>query len=169
VGLLFLGLIAVVAAALPDACPSFAGISSAPPDLFVAVVALLALRGSGPRAVPWAIALGIAKDAVSLDPLGTHAFVLGTTALLLGRDRLLTQPPSGASRAAAVAGAALLAHALYVVRSIPIHRSGPTVGGLLAGFPVALWTALLTWPLLSLLERTRALDDLVGRSRGLPA
>jgi rod shape-determining protein MreD len=169
VGVLFLVLIAVVAAALPDACPTFWGISSAPPDLFVAVAALLALRGSGPRAVPWAIALGFAKDAVSLDPLGTHAFVLGTTALLLGRERVMSQAPEGAGRAVAVAGAALLAHAIYVLRMIPVSRSGPTLSGLLVGFPVALWTGLLTWPILSLLERTRALDDLVGRSRGLPA
>jgi rod shape-determining protein MreD len=169
VGVLFLGLVVLVAAALPDACPAFAGISSAPPDLFLATAVLLALRGSGPRAAPWAILLGLAKDATSLDPLGTHAFVLGTTALLLGRERLLTEPPRGAARALTVAGAALLAHALYVVRSIPVHRSGPSVASLLAGFPTALWTALLTWPILSLLERTGALDDLVGRNRGLPA
>ena len=167
--LLVLGLLAIVAAALPDACPSVFGISSAPPDLFLAVTALLALRGSGPRAVPWAILLGIAKDATSLDPLGTHAFVLGTTALLLGRERPMTDATRGASRAVAVAGAALLAHVLYVLRTIPVFREGPSLAGLLVGFPVALWTALLTWPVLSLLERTRVLDDLVGRSRGLPA
>ena len=168
-GVLVLGLLAIVASALPDACPTFLGIASAPPDLFLAVVALLAIRGSGPGAVPWAIALGIAKDATSLDPLGTHAFVLGTTALLLGRERPVAAVPHGAGRAVAVAGAALLAHALYVVRMIPVFRAGPSFASFLVGFPVALWTALLTWPLLSVLERTRALDDLVGRSRGLPA
>ena len=168
-GALVLLLLVVVAGAVPDLCPSLAGISAHPPDLLVALAAYLSLRGSGYGAVPWSIGLGFAKDAMSLDPLGTHAFVLGAVSLLLVRDRSGEAPARGLLRAGAVALAALFAHVVAVLRSVPVSREGFSLAGLLAGFPVALWTGLLTWPLLSLLDRTAALDGLAGRARGLSA
>ena len=97
------------------------------PDLFVALVAYLALRSDGLDVVPWAIAIGFAQDCASLDPLGAHAFVLGFVGFVFAR-------PEGASSRARVrgpglgitiVGAALLAHVLYVVRMFPVLRGGP--------------------------------------------
>ena len=164
-GALVLLFLIVVAGAAPDLAPSFAGIAAHPPDLLLALAAYLALRGSGYGAVPWAIGLGITKDAMSLDPFGTHAFVLGAVALMLVRDRRGETPVSGALRAGAVFLAALFGHVVAVLRAIPISLDGFSFAALLAGFPMALWTALFTWPLFALLDRTRALDDIAGRSR----
>ena len=166
-GALVLLLLVVVAGAVPDACPQFLGIAAHPPDLLLALAANLSLRGSGYGPVPWSIGLGIAKDAMSLDPFGTHAFVLGTVSLMLVRDRSSESPARGLLRVGAISLAALFGHVLAVLRSIPVAREGFSFAGLAAGFPVALWTGLLTWPLLALLDRTRALDDIAGRTRGL--
>ena len=165
-GALVLLLLVIVAGAVPDLCPSFAGISSYPPDLLLALAAYLSLRGSGYGPVPWSIGLGFAKDAMSLDPFGTHAFVLGAVSLMLVRDRSGESPARGLLRVGAVMFATLFGHVLAVLRSIPVAREGFSFGGLLAGFPIALWTGLLTWPLFALLDKTRALDDLAGRTRG---
>jgi rod shape-determining protein MreD len=167
-GAVVLLLLATFAAALPDHAPRTLGIASHPPDLFAALAVFLALRAPGYAAVPWAIALGASKDALSLDPLGSHAFVLGTIAFLHSRPGR-TIPVTGVVRALALLGGVLLAHLLYVVRMVPVAREGPTLASIGAGFPTALWTVLLTWPLFSVLERTRALDGLVGRRRDAAA
>jgi hypothetical protein len=54
---------------------------------------------------------------------------------------------------------------LLMVRLIPVHRDALSLRAVLDGFPVALWTALFSWPLLSLLDKTGAVSDLVGRRR----
>ena len=158
-------LLAMLAAAVPDLVPNWLGVASSPPDLFAALAVFLALRADGYGAVPWAILLGLAEDASSLDPAGCHAFALGAAALALSRPR--SSPAStGAGRAFAVAGGTLLAHVIYVLRMIPVAPEGLGLAALFGGVAVAFWTGLLSWPLLSLLERTRALDGLVGRTRG---
>jgi rod shape-determining protein MreD len=157
-------LLAMLASAVPDLVPSTFGIAAHAPDLFAALAVFLALRADGFGAVPWAILLGVAKDASSLDPLGCHAFALGTTALILSRPRS-SPGATGASRAIAIGAGTLLAHVVTVLRMLPVAHEGLGFGSLVVGVVVAFWTALLTWPLLSLLERTRALDGLVGRPR----
>ncbi len=162
-GVLVLFAWVVLASAAPDAMPSWLSIDRHAPDLFVALTAYLALRADGHGVVRWGIVLGLAKDCVSLDPLGTHAFVLGTVAYLLARRRSPASEARGASRALLTGAAELLAHVLYLLRSLPLHRGGPGLSALPAGFPIALWTALQSWPLFALLDRTRVLDDLAGR------
>lgn len=166
-GPLVLLALALLAAAVPDAAPHILSIDRHPPDLFVALAAYLALRGRGYEAVPWAVGLGALKDCASLDPLGTHAFVLGLVAFLLSSGRERAGQARGVTRAVAVAGAGALAHAIYLVRSIPITNSLPTASSLLDGLPIGLWTAVFAFPLLGLLDRTGALDDLAGRRRGV--
>ncbi len=172
-GALVLLLLTFLAAAVPDVAPRALSIASHPPDLFVALAAYLALRGSGYAAVGWAVLLGCAKDAVSLDPLGTHAFVLGTVAFLLARDRGAhaagREPIRGVARAAAVGGAVVLSGVLYALRAWPIAGSAAPFAAIPAAFPCALWTALFSAPLLFALDRTRALDDLVTRHDALRA
>ena len=68
-----------------------------------------------------------------------------------------------------IALATIVARVLYVVRCLPLHRDGPVLAPLLAAFPAALTTALVSWPLLVLLERAGALDDLTGRRRAARA
>jgi hypothetical protein len=137
------------------------------PDLWVALAVWLGTRSESPAVTGWAALLGGLKDACSRDPLGTNAFVLAAVAFTFVRRR--GAPPRGASLAGTVFVGALLAHVLYVLRSIPLHRDAPLLSSLPAGFPTAFWTALVAWPLLGLLDRTHALDDLVGRRDGLPA
>jgi rod shape-determining protein MreD len=162
-GLLLLVLGAIVAVAVPDAMPARFAIDRHAPDLFVALAAYLALRGTGLHVVKWAILLGLLKDCASLDPLGTHAFVLGTTALLFARSRGESPGVRGVSLALSVFAAAVVSNVLLVLRTIPMHREGSSLRQLADGVPVALWTALFSWPLLSLLDRTGAMNDLTGR------
>ena len=168
-GLLVLLALALLAAAVPDAAPHVLAIDRHPPDLFLALAAYLALRGRGYEAVPWAMALGALKDCASLDPLGSHAFVLGTVALLLSSGRERAGSVRGVTRAFAVGAAGVLAHALSLVRSIPVTGEVPTAAAFLDGLPIGLWTAVFAAPLLALLDRTGALDDLAGRRRGVPS
>jgi len=168
-GLLVLLALALLAAAVPDAAPHVLSIDRHPPDLFLALAAYLALRGRGYEAVPWAMALGALKDCASLDPLGTHAFVLGTVALLLSSGRERAGSVRGVTRAFAVGAAGVLAHAISLVRSIPVTGEMPTAAAFLDGLPIGLWTAVFAAPLLALLDRTGALDDLAGRRRGVPS
>src|SRR5437867_13005231 len=86
-GPLVLLLGAVVACAVPDAMPRTLSVDRHAPDLFAALAAFLALRGTGLHVVKWGIVLGLLEDCASLDPLGTHAFVLGTTTFLFARRR----------------------------------------------------------------------------------
>ena len=82
-------LFVLLASALPGVWPRALGLASYAPDLWVALVVYLALRGRGYLAVGWGIALGLLRDALSLDPLGTHAFVLGVTAFVFCEGQLL--------------------------------------------------------------------------------
>ena len=166
-GVAALLLLTLVASAVPDACPAFLGLASHPPDLFLAAVVYLALRGGGFAAMPWAILVGFARDCLSIDPLGTHAFVLGAVAFVLARGRQRGVPPDGAGRLAILFAASLGASALYVVRLLPVAEARPPASALLDAFPIALWTTLAAAPLYALLDKTRALDDLAGRPDGL--
>lgn len=166
-GLLVLFAWAVLASAVPDAAPRWLGIDRHAPDLWVALAVWLGTRANGYAVTGWAALLGALKDACSLDPLGTHAFVLAAVAFVFVRRR--GAPVRGVALAVALATGTMVAHVLYVLRSVPLHAEGPALGNLLAGAPTALWTAIAAWPLLGLLDRTRALHDLVGRPGGLPA
>lgn len=161
----------LLACAMPDLAPRTLSMDRHAPDLFVALVAYLALRSDGLDVVPWAIAIGVAQDCASLDPLGTHAFVLGFVGFVFARREGASSRARvrGPGLGITIAGAALLAHVLYVVRMIPVLRVGPSFVGLLAGAPAALWTAVFAWPLLALLDRAHAFDGVTGRPRGLPA
>ncbi|MFV1959307.1 MAG: rod shape-determining protein MreD, partial [Planctomycetota bacterium] len=106
----------LLATTLPDLCPRTLSLASHPPDVWVAVVAYLALRGRGYRAVGWAIVLGFVRDALSLDPLGTHAFVLGAVALVFCEGRRHRGPMEGVLGTLVVFAAALLAGWLYLLR-----------------------------------------------------
>ena len=159
----------LLACAAPDLAPSLLGWERHAPDLFVALAVYLAVRSDGLDVVAWGIALGLAQDCVSLDPLGTHAFVVGLVTLLFARGRGSFERSSGLGLGFSLFGGTLLAHGLYVLRMIPVLREGPTLPGLLAGAPVGLWTTLWAWPLLALLEKAHAFDDLTGRRHGLSA
>lgn len=168
-GLLVLLAWAVLAGAVPDLSVARLGLDRAPPDLWVAMATFLALKGSGYHVVKWGILLGLLADCASLDPLGTHAFVLGTVTFLFARRHGDVRGVTGALVPLSIALATIVARVLYVVRCLPLHRDGPVLAPLLAAFPAALTTALVSWPLLVLLERAGALDDLTGRRRAARA
>jgi cell shape-determining protein MreD len=113
--------------------------------------------------VRWGILLGLLLDCTSLDPLGTHAFVLGAVTFLFCRRSGSSRGVTGALVPLTVAAATVVARVLSVVRCLPLHRDFAVADPLLAAFPTALWTALASWPLLALLDKTRAVDDLTGR------
>ncbi len=159
----------LLAAAIPDLCPAALGLHAHAPDLWVAVVVYIALRARGYRAVGWAILLGFVRDALSLDPLGTHAFVLGCVAFLFCEGRRSRGRVDTSSAVLAAFAGTILAGWLYLLRSLPFAREGLVAADVLAVFPSALWTALLAAGLYGLLDRFRLLDELNGRPRGLPA
>jgi rod shape-determining protein MreD len=165
VGVAVLLALTVLASAVPDLAPGFLSIDAHPPDLWLASAVYLVLRGRGFAPLPWVIALGLARDCLSVDPLGTHAFVLGAVGFVLARRRSGSAPPDGAGRAAVLFAASLCASALYVLRLLPVAEARPPASALLDAFPVALWTTLAAAPLYALLDRTRALDGLAGRTR----
>ena len=167
-GLLVLYAIAVLACAVPDFAPAFLGVSRHPPDLFVAVAAYLGLRGHGAGALVGAVVLGCLRDFASLDPLGTHAFVLATVTFLFLRPER-AHVPTGWTRALLVGLACLLAHVLLLLRLLVISPDGPGFATLGGAFPTALWTALASWPLLALLDKSGLIEDLTGARRGLSA
>lgn len=170
----------VVAAALRDAMPDRFGLAAHPPDLHVALAAWLALRAAGPRVVVWGIVLGLLVDCASLDPLGTHAFVLGTVTWLFSRRhdpldarsfdrRSAVRGPTGALLPLCVALASVAASALYALRCLPMYGDVAALSGFVERLPAALTTALVSWPLLVVLDRTGALDDLTGHRRAARA
>jgi len=169
-GFLVLFAVAVLGCAAPDVAPAFLGISRHAPDLFVAVAAYLGLRGRGAGALAGAVFLGCLRDCASLDPLGMHGFVLGAVAFVFLRPERV-HVPTGASRALLVAVACVLAHGLLLLHLLVVPRdgSGPDFASLRGAFPTALWTALASWPLLALLDKTGLLDDQTGARRGLAA
>jgi rod shape-determining protein MreD len=167
-GLLVLFALGILGCALPDMAPRALGLAAYPPDLFVAAAAYLGLRGKGGGAIFGAVLLGFLRDAASLDPVGTHASVLGVVAFVfLSPDR--ARPPVGAARAIAVVGACLLARVLLEGRGLLLAPEGPGLGALPGSIPAGLLTALVAWPLFALLDRTRVLDDWTGTPRGLPS
>ena len=63
------------------------GIEAHPPDLWAIIVLYVALRSPGYQGVGWGIVVGLVRDCVSLDPLGTSGFVLGMVAFLFAEGR----------------------------------------------------------------------------------
>jgi len=158
----------LLAQAVPDLCPDWMGLQRHAPDLWVVLVAYLAFRGRGYRAVGWGIGLGLVRDALSLDPLGTHAFILGTVAFLFCE---------GSRRRGAIDGllgllltfvAALVAGWLYPLRVLPMSGSLP-LAAFSDAFFVALTTTLAAIVLHPLFDRYHLLDEIGARTRGVPA
>jgi rod shape-determining protein MreD len=169
-GLVALVLWVGVASAIPDLASGALSIERHSPDLFLALAVYLPLRGTGFGAVGWAIVVGLAKDMLSLDPLGTHAFVLGTVAWFVARGRRGGVARDGGTRLVQLVVASVLGSWLLALRLLPVTEvRAPLSSVFLDAFPTALWTALAAAPLFSLLDRLHAFDDLVGRPRGLPA
>ena len=135
--------------------------------MFLLVVLYLTLRAPGYHAVPWAIGIGLVRDSLSLDPLGTHGFVLGAVAFLFAEGRARRGIVRGGLRLGFVALGALLSGWLYLIRVLPLGGDVVTFGAFLDVFPVALWTAVLSGALYPFLDRYRLLDDLCGRPRAL--
>jgi len=165
--LVLFGLI-LLALAVPDVCPQVLGLDGNAPDLWVATVIYIALRARGYRAVGWGIALGFIRDAVSLDPLGTHAFVLGVVAFLFCEGRRRRGPVKGASGLVATFAATLLAGWLYVFRVWPTGQP-VMLADLWHAVPTALTTTLFALVLHGVLDRYHLLDGIRGPTRGLPA
>jgi rod shape-determining protein MreD len=168
VGVVMLVLWVVLAAGLPDMLPRAWGLERHAPDLWVALVLYMACRGRGYAAVGWGIVVGLLRDAHSLDPLGTHAFVLGLVGLLFAEGRSERGTIVGSTRALCVLLGVVAAGWIYMLRMLPLGGA-LSLGDALAVFPTALWTTLLSLPLFASTDRLQAFDDLLGRSRGLPA
>jgi len=170
-GLFVLFVLLLLAGFMPDFMPTAMSLSRYAPDLWLLTVLYLAFRSRGYYAVPWAIGIGLVRDSLSLDPLGTHGFVLGCIALFFAEGRAHRGPVRGGSRLLLTAVATVIAGWLYLVRILPLGDSGVSFGAFLEPFPVALWTTLLSIGLFPLLDRYRLLDDVCGRGGGhaLPA
>jgi rod shape-determining protein MreD len=158
----------LLAAAVPDLCPRAFGLATHAPDLWVAFVVYAACRGRGYAAVGWGILLGLVRDAQSLDPLGTHGFVLGLVGFLFAEGRTDRGRVQGLARTACTFLAVVAAGWAYLLRVLPLGE-GLALLPFLDVFPTALFTALAVGPLYALTDRFHALDDLLGRRRGLPA
>lgn len=158
----------VLAATVPDLCPRAWGLATHPPDLWLAFVVYAACRGRGYAAVGWGIVVGLLQDAQSLDPLGTHGFVLGLVGFLFAEGRTDRGTVAGVTRTVSTFLASVAAAWVTVLRLLPLG-GGLALAPFLDAFPTALFTALAAEPLFSLADRFRALDDLLGRRRGLPA
>jgi rod shape-determining protein MreD len=157
------------ASALSGLWPDVLALRAYPPDPWVLLTAYLALRGRGFKAVGWAVALGAVRDALSLDPLGTHAFVLGAVAFAFCEGRRHRTPAQGPVRLLATFGAVLVAGWLYLLRVLPmgnVHLSAADVFGVV---PTAFWTTLIAAGVYPILDHFRVFDDLMGRPRGIPA
>jgi cell shape-determining protein MreD len=159
---------AVLAIAVPDAMPAWGGLDRHAPDLCAALAVYLGTRGHSYGVIGWAALLGALADSASLEPLGSRAFVLAFVAFVFVRRRG-GAPVQGAALALAVAAGTWLAHVVGALRALPLHREVALGAALVDGFPIALWTMLLAHPLLGLLDRSHALDDILGRRRGRPA
>ena len=159
----------LLAAGLPGLLPDRLGLLHSGPDLWVALAMYLACRGRGYAAVGWSVAVGLARDVQSLDPLGTHGFVLGLVALLFAEGTRERGRMLAGMRAACLLAGTVLAGWAYALRMLPAGgQLAP--GDLLAAFPTALWTVAAGLPLYALCDALRPFDDLLGRRRhGLPA
>ncbi len=154
----------LLATAIPDLSPQVLSIDRHPPDLWVAAALYLAFRARAFKAVGWAIAIGLVRDSVSLDPLGTHAFVLGTIAFLFAEGRSQRGRVEGMTRLMLVGAGALLAGWLYLVRILPLGGGVVTAGAFVDVLPGVFWTMLLAAGLYPTLDRFHLLDELCGRS-----
>lgn len=159
----------LLASAMPDLCPPLLSIQRHPPDLWLVAALYLAFRARGFKAVGWAVMIGLARDSVSLDPLGTHAFVLGTTAFFFAEGRRQRGRVHGPVRLALTAAACAFAGWLYLLRILPLGGGAVTFAAFLDVIPVALWTTVLAAGLYPLLDRYRLLDELCGRTSAFPA
>lgn len=159
----------LLAAALPGLMPRALALAEYPPDPWVLLVVYLALRGRGYAAVGWGILLGSVRDGLSLDPLGTHAFVLGAVAFFFCEGRGHRSAVEGPGRVLATFAAALAAGWLYLFRILPLGGGVVEVADFLQAVPVAFWTTLVAIGVYPILDHFRVFDDLMGRNRGLPA
>ena len=158
----------LLAGVMPGLWPQALALPAYPPDPWLIFLGYVAMRGRGFTAVAWGILLGIVRDALSLDPLGTYAFVMGTTGFLFCEGRRHRAPIEGAARLVATFAATLVTAWLYVLRGLPMG-SGLQWGDVFAAVPTALWTTLVAAGLYPVFDHFRLFDELMGRHRGVPA
>lgn len=159
----------LLATAVPDLVPTVLSIDRHPPDLWAITVLYLAFRARGFRAVGWAVMLGLVRDSVSLDPFGTHGFVLGTLAFVFCEGHRSRGRIEGGSRAALTALGVLFAGWLYLVRILPLGGGIVTFGAFIDAVPVALWSTLMAMGLYPVFDRFGLLDEICGRSHAFSA
>lgn len=162
--LVVLVMLMILASALPDLVPSVLSLPRHPPDLWALAALYLAFRARGFKAVGWAILIGLVRDSLSLDPLGTSAFVLGTIAFFFCEGRRQRGRIDGLSRVVLTGFGVLLASWLYQLRSLPMGADVVTIGAFVDAFPIALWSAVMAAGLFPLLDRYGLLDELCGRT-----
>ena len=162
--LVFLLLLMLLATAVPDLVPSVLSIDRHPPDLWAVMALYLAFRARGFRCVGWAVLLGLVRDGVSLDPFGTHGFVLGTVAFIFCEGRKSRGRIEGGSRAALTAVGVLFASWLYLVRILPLGGGVVTFGAFVDAVPVALWSTVMALGLYPVFDRFGLFDEICGRS-----
>jgi rod shape-determining protein MreD len=167
--LLVLLVLVVAAMALPDTLPAALGLARHPPDLWALAALYLALQARGFRAVGWAVGLGLVRDCVSLDPLGTHGFVLGVVAFLFCEGRRPRGRLAGGGRVLRAGAGVLLAGWIYLLRILPLGGGVVGLDAFLDAIPVALWSAVAAAGLYPLFDRFGLLDDICGRLRAFPA
>ena len=167
--LFVLFLLMVLAGFVPALCPSLFGIEAHPPDVWALIVLYIALRSPGYQGVGWGIVVGLVRDCVSLDPLGTNGFVLGMVAFLFAEGRHRRGRVDGLYRASLAALGVTVAGWIYLLRILPFGGGVVSFGLFLEVLPTAMWSALFALGLYPLLDRYRLLDDLCGRARALPA
>ena len=154
----------LLATAVPDLVPPVLSIDRHPPDLWAILALYLAFRARGFRAVGWAVLLGLVRDCVSLDPFGTHGFVLGTVAYLFCEGRKSRGRIEGGTRAALTGLGVLVAGWLYLIRILPLGGGVVTFGAFLDAVPVALWSTLMAMGLYPVFDRFGLFDEICGRT-----
>ena len=95
--------------------------------LYAAAALYLAFRARAFRAVGWAVAIGVVRDSVSLDPLGTHAFTLGLVAYIFAEGQRSRGRIEGGNRVLLVFAGTLLAGWVYLLRLLPVDAVSATV------------------------------------------
>ena len=166
-GVLTLFLLVLLGAAMPDLASGLAGVRVTAPDCFAFTALYLALRGRGYRAVGWGIGVGAIQDALSLDPLGTHAFTLGLVALLFSEGAQRRSPVQGMARGIFLFAGVVAVGWIDALRTLPFGGPDSFWGACGSALPAALWTTCVGMPLAALLDRYALCDDLIGRRRAL--
>ncbi len=159
----------LLATAVPDLVPPVLAIDRHPPDLWAILALYLAFRARGFRAVGWAVLLGLVRDGVSLDPFGTHGFVLGTVAFLFCEGRKSRGRIEGGTRAALTGLGVLVAGWLYLIRILPLGGGVVTFGAFLDAIPVALWSTVMAMGLYPVFDRFGVFDEICGRTHAFSA